>query len=210
MRRGREGTAALAAVAGLLLGAASPAEAHVATSGAGPFYDGIAHLVLTPEDLVPLAALALLAGMRGAARARAVLVALVPTWLVAGLLGRDLAVPVPSLLPALSFLILGGLVAADASLPRPTVVLLAALFAGIHGYADGVGLPGGGDGLMTLAGITMAVGCSFAIGANMALPAADGVGRTAVRVAGSWIAAVGVLLLGWTLHASLSLASAPS
>jgi hydrogenase/urease accessory protein HupE len=202
---------AAAAAAGLaLVGAASPAHAHLTTSGSGSFHAGIAHLALTPEDLVPLAALALLAGMGGAAQARAALTALVPIWLAAGLVGRDLGAPAPSFLPALSFLLLGGLVAVDASLSRATVVLLAALFAGAHGYADGVGLPGGRDGFMALVGIALAVACSFTVVASAALPAQGRVGRTAVRVAGSWIAAAGVLLLGWILRASLSLAPAPS
>ncbi len=42
------------------------AEAHLVTTGLGPVYDGVGHLMLTPEDLVPVIALALFAGLRGA------------------------------------------------------------------------------------------------------------------------------------------------
>jgi len=37
----------------------SEAAAHLGTTGMGPVYDGIGHFLLTPEDLVPVLALAL-------------------------------------------------------------------------------------------------------------------------------------------------------
>ena len=43
----------------------SNAAAHLVTTGMGPVYDGIGHLLLTPEDLVPAVAMALYAGLRG-------------------------------------------------------------------------------------------------------------------------------------------------
>jgi hypothetical protein len=54
-------------------------------SGFGPFYDGLTHLLVTPEDLLPVIALALLAGLRGPSFGRAVLFAL-PTACMAGTL----------------------------------------------------------------------------------------------------------------------------
>ena len=46
----------------LAVGVASSADAraHLANTGFGPFYDGMYHLVLAPEDLLPVIALALL------------------------------------------------------------------------------------------------------------------------------------------------------
>jgi hypothetical protein len=41
------------------------AGAHLVTTGMGPVYDGIGHLLLTPEDLIPAMAVALSAGLRG-------------------------------------------------------------------------------------------------------------------------------------------------
>ena len=40
------------------------------TTGLGPVYDGVAHFALTPEDSIPVAGLAVLAGLRGPARGR--------------------------------------------------------------------------------------------------------------------------------------------
>jgi urease accessory protein len=51
---------ALAALSGAL--AVSPAEAHLVTTGLGPIYDGVSHVFLSPEDLVPAVVLALLGG----------------------------------------------------------------------------------------------------------------------------------------------------
>ena len=60
---------ALATVA-LALAAAQPAGAHLNVTGVGPFYDGIVHFALSPEDIGAVVALALLAGLRGPAFAR--------------------------------------------------------------------------------------------------------------------------------------------
>ena len=54
----------LIAVFGLLFWP-SYASAHLVTTGLGPVYDGIGHLVMTLEDLIPALAIALFAGLRG-------------------------------------------------------------------------------------------------------------------------------------------------
>ena len=93
------------------------AEAHLVTTGLGPVYDGIGHLLVTPEDLLPVLALALLAGLRGAGVGRRVLCVLPIAWLTGGGVGL-LAQGLPAFpSPALSFLVLGTLVAADLRLP---------------------------------------------------------------------------------------------
>jgi hypothetical protein len=40
-----------------LLAAGTPAQAHVMNTGFGPFYDGLTHPLVTPEDLLPVVAL---------------------------------------------------------------------------------------------------------------------------------------------------------
>ena len=111
-----------------LIGAAlfltSPAaHAHMLNTGLGPFYDGLAHLFVSPEDLLPVIAIALLGGLRGANFGRTVLFVLPVAWLAGSFAGRFS--PVPLTLPALTAaltVILGGLVAAD----RPLSVTLVA------------------------------------------------------------------------------------
>ena len=61
----RIGAGAARPVALALASCAPPVHAHLIETGLGPVYDGIAHFALTPEDLIPALALAVLAGLRG-------------------------------------------------------------------------------------------------------------------------------------------------
>ena len=61
--------------------------AHLVNTGLGPFYDGVSHLAMSPDDLLSALALALLAGLSGARAGRHVLFILPPVWLVGGLFG---------------------------------------------------------------------------------------------------------------------------
>jgi urease accessory protein len=149
-------------VAGVLLLLPAPSHAHLVNTGLGPFYDGVSHFALTPEDLLPALALALLAGQRGSRAGRLALFALPAAWLVGRLVG--LAFPTITYAPVLttvSFLALGGLVATEARLRPEWVAALAAA-------------------------MVVAIRVPW--------------GRIAVRVAGSWIVAIGLLLLGWSLR----------
>ena len=56
--------------AGVLVLLPIPSHAHLVNTGLGPFYDGVSHFALTPEDLLPALALALLAGQRGSRAGR--------------------------------------------------------------------------------------------------------------------------------------------
>ena len=58
----------------------SCASAHLVTTGLGPVYDGIGHLVMTPEDLIPALTIALFAGLRGAAPGRRAFFVLPLAW----------------------------------------------------------------------------------------------------------------------------------
>ena len=60
--------------------APAPAEAHLNSTGMGPIYDGITHFLLSPDDLVPALAVAMLAGLRGASYGRRVMFVLPAAW----------------------------------------------------------------------------------------------------------------------------------
>ena len=189
----------LVALVALLAPAA--ARAHLVNSGLGPFYDGASHFALTPEDLLPALALALLAGQRGAAAGRAALFALPGAWLVGGLAG--LAWPTAgsaSWLGAVSLLLLGGLVAAEARLRPAVVVGLAIGFGLLHGYLNGSVMAQARLGALGLAGILATLAVLVTLGAALVVAIRAAWGRIAVRVAGSWIAAIGLLALGWSLR----------
>lgn len=181
--------------------AAGPAHAHNLGGNYGP----LLHPLLVLEHGLALLALGLLAGQQGEAPARWVIGAL-----LAGLL-CGAALPALNLLPpwldvvnAGSLLVLGALVALAARLPRPLVVTLATFFGLTHGAANAMDQIGTVPAPLVVAGTAIA-------GLLVTLPAsgivailADGWPRVVVRVLGSWIAAIGLMMLGLMLKSPLT------
>jgi hydrogenase/urease accessory protein HupE len=189
---------AVAGTGGLgLITRPSSAEAHLVTTGLGPVYDGLSHFALTPEDIVPALALALLAGLRGAAHGRRALFVLPTAWLVGGILGLASHGVIPPVLTATSFVILGGLVAADAKLPVGATTVLAVGLGLAHGVSNGSALAQSGPAMSGLLGVVVAVFAFVALVTSFVVPLREPWVRVIVRVAGSWIGAIGLLLLGW-------------
>lgn len=174
------------------------AQAHLVNSGLGPFYDGALHLLLSPGDLLGLIALALLAGLRGTTAARAAVITLPIAWLLAGLIGLNLAVtPDLAWLSVLSFMLLGVLVAFDVRLPPVIIAALAGVYGGLHGLLNGSTLATMGAGVGSLFGIVLAALLLVLLTSAAVVPLQAFWARTTVRVAGSWVVAVGMLMLGW-------------
>lgn len=191
------------ALFGALLLAAGPtaAQAHLVTTGLGPVYDGIGHFLLSPDDLLPAVALALFAGLRGPRPGRLALFALPAAWLLGGLAGQLASSPPHFPLTPFSFLVVGILVAADARLAPALVAALAIALGLLHGFLNGVAISEAGasvplevTGIMAMLFVLVALVAAFVI--SLRPPWA----RIVVRIAGSWIAATGLLLLGWALH----------
>ncbi|HXV60320.1 MAG TPA: HupE/UreJ family protein [Vicinamibacteria bacterium] len=177
------------------------ASAHLVNTGFGRFYDGLYHLLLTPEDLVPVMGLALLAGLRGPRYGRWSLFVLTGAWLAGGLFGLQHATEASlPILTAVTLLILGALVAADRALPLPVVAGLGLALGLPHGYLNGTAMSQAGLSFTGLVGIGCAVFSIVALVSAFVVSLKVPWARIAVRVAGSWIAAVGMLLLGWTFR----------
>jgi len=197
--KGRAARGALAA-AFLLLPATS--HAHLVNTGLGPFYDGVSHFALTPEDLLPAVALAFLAGQRGSRTGRLALFALPGAWLAGGLAGLTLPTGSTAVwLTTVSFIALGGLVAAEARLSPWVVTGLALVVGLLHGFLNGSAMSQARLGTLGLLGIVTTLFAVVALAAALVVAIRVPWGRIAVRVAGSWIAAIGLLLLGWSLRA---------
>jgi hydrogenase/urease accessory protein HupE len=187
-------------VAGFVLSCSpSRAAAHLVTTGMGPVYDGIGHLLLTPEDLVPVLAFALYAGLRGAVIGRQTMFLLPCAWFVGGLAGSAIQNATSFPLPAFSFLILGGLVAADLYLPAAAVAGLAIVLGIVHGFMNGVALQEG-IGTVGLIGIIAMLFVLITLASALVVWLGKTWGRIAVRVTGSWIAATGLLMFGWSMQ----------
>ena len=185
----------LIAVFGLLF-CPSDAAAHLVTTGMGPVYDGIGHLLLTPEDLVPAVAMALYAGLRGRAPGRRALFFFPLAWLIGGFIG--LAADTMPVFPvsAFSFLLVGLLIAADLRLPDNAFTVLAVAVGIMHGFLNGIALKAGPAGLGLL-GIMSALFVLVALVSAFVVSLKPPWARIVVRVAGSWVAAMGLLMIGW-------------
>jgi hydrogenase/urease accessory protein HupE len=175
-------------------------EAHLNSTGMGPVYDGLLHFLISPEDLIPVFALALFAGLRGAAYGRRALFVLPFVWFLGGLVGLASAGNGNSFLTAISFLLLGGLVAADARLSLRTTTVITALLGLEHGYLNGAGMGEPGIGALALLGLVFMVFVLIALCAAFVVRLRWPWTRIAVRVMGSWIVASGLLVLGWNLR----------
>jgi urease accessory protein len=178
-----------------------PAEAHLNSTGMGPFYDGLMHFLMSPEDIVPVVALALLAGLRGARYGRRALFTLPVAWLLGGLAGLSAITAKPHPFVASAwFLLLGGLLAADAKISLRVTTALAALLGLYHGYLNGIGMGQFDTAAVAVLGLVVAVFILIALVAAFVLRLRAHWARIAVRVAGSWIAASGLLMLGWAVR----------
>jgi hydrogenase/urease accessory protein HupE len=177
----------------------SRAAAHLVSTGMGPVYDGIGHLLLTPEDLVPVLALALYAGLRGAVTGRRAMFLLPLAWFVGGIAGSAIN-NIPAFpIPAISFFVLGVLIAADLCMPAAAVTALAIVLGLVHGFLNGAVLKDGAGtlglaGIMTILFVLVTLASAFVV--SLKRPWA----RVVVRVAGSWIAATGMLMFGWAMR----------
>jgi hydrogenase/urease accessory protein HupE len=184
-----------------LLAAPEAAHAHLVTSGLGPFYDGALHLLLSPADLLGVVVLALLAGQHGAAAGRLTVLVLPVAWLLAGVVG--LALPAALDLPwlsVLSYMLLGVLLAANLKLPPSVVAALAGLYGSLHGLLNGSTLAAVGAGWPGLIGIVVTALLLALLLSAAVVPIRADWGRIAIRVVGSWVAAVGLLMFGWLLQ----------
>ena len=180
------------------------AMAHLVTSGLGPFYDGALHLALSPDDLLGLLAVALLAGLSGPKAARLTTIVLPLAWFVAGCVGLKLAVAEGlSWLSITAFLSVGVLVAMDPRLHPRTVALLAGALGVISGWQNGSALAAGGTGQLAIAGIAVSVFVTILLISAAVVSLRAAWSRIVVRVAGSWVGAVGMLMLGWTLKGAV-------
>jgi len=197
----RVGAAGREIVTVLVLASVAPqAHAHLLETGLGPVYDGIAHFALTPEDLLPALALAVFAGLRGSDHARRAIFVLPLAWLLAGFFGASAKVSLPDALSWAPLLVLGGLVAADFRLSVTATTALAAALGLFLGLANGYAMAQAGPGVRGVVGIVGAAFVVTTLGTACAVAWQSGWLRIAWRVVGSWIAASGLLLLGWSLR----------
>ncbi|SBO43927.1 HupE/UreJ family protein [Cyanobium sp. NIES-981] len=201
LRRGLIATRLLAALvaaplAALLL-APAPAQAHLAETGFGGYYDGLAHLVLTPADLLLVLALGLWAVQQGPAACRWALAVVPGAWLLGGWIGLGLPETGDMALVAnLGFMVCGLLVALRVRLHPQGWLGVAGVLSLLQGSTNGATMSHGG-GLLALAGAASGVAVILALLCGQLLTIQRPWLAIGQRVLGSWIAAAGMLMLGW-------------
>lgn len=176
------------------------ANAHLVTTGAGPFYDGTAHFFLTFEEILPVVALSLFAGLRGPRFGRWVIAVLPISWIIGGLAAfqfHSITTP-PAIITVIVMLLPGALLASDWNLPVKIVIAIAAFFGLLLGFLNGIAMPQGK--ILEVIGSVTAAFIVAVLSAALAIALNHGWTRIAIRVAGSWLTALGLLALGWSLR----------
>lgn len=189
----------------LLVAGTGPASAHIVSSRLGDFYGGALHPLTGLADGVLWLALGLLAGLQPARSARWITAAF-PLGLLAGFFG-GLAMgwtSDPLRLDAALMLALGLLTAAAWRLPGALLMALVVGLAVYRGAANASGLEAGTDTTLFALGVATAGYVALTlITAGVEAFRQNGAGwrSIAVRAGGSWIAAVGVMVGGFTFVA---------
>ena len=175
--------------------------AHLMETGFGGFYDGIVHLLITPSDVLLVLALALLAGQQGAAGGRLLLALLPVSWWLGGAVGQLWGLDQP-LGPITTVVVIGvGVLVALALRLRSVVLAVLVTLSGVlFGVVNGFTMPAANEGVsLDMLGVVSAVAVlSALISGQVGGMRSPGL-KIAVRVAGSWIAAAGLLSLGLLL-----------
>ena len=102
----------------------------------------------------------------------------------------------------LSYLVLGVLVAADRKLSLITVQVLAGAMGLLHGFLNGSAMAAANLGASGLLGIAVVAFVLMSLVAAFVVSLRQDWTRIAVRVAGSWITAIGLLSLGWLFRSA--------
>lgn len=184
-----------------ILFAQGTAKAHLVSSGVGPYYDGVAHLFLSPVDLVAITALALFGGLGGKTAAKRVVVALPIAWLAGAAAGHRAGISgVPEWIPSVGIVLTGLLVAVNPKLPVSIPAILAFLLGGMHGFLNGCAIAETNTPFLAATGIVSGVAIVGLLLAALTTSIQIPWQKVAVRALGSWITAIGVLEIAWELR----------
>jgi len=92
-------------------------------------------------------------------------------------------------------------VAADRNLPLPAVLGLVTILGTFQGFLNGAALTAGPSAALTLTGECVALTVVVTLIAGLVVSLKAFWALVVVRVLGSWIAATGLLLIGWSFRA---------
>lgn len=187
----------------------TPADAHIIATRLGDFYAGAVHPATDLYDAILWLALGLLAGSLGADRSRW-LVILFPLGLAMGfwLAMENGSFADGALSSAAWALVLGLMLAAGLRLPVTLLGLIGFALAVVRGMANAGGAGPETNVMLFAAGLVCSgyVVITLTMAIVVTFRRADGGERTAwraiaLRALGGWIAAIGLMMIGFTLAA---------
>ena len=160
------------------------------------FVTGLRHPVSGLDHVLAMIAVGLWGAQLGAPAIWLLPVAFPMVMAFGGVLGL-IGLPLPGIEIgiAMSAILLGLAVMAEARPPLAVAVLLVSLFAVFHGHAHGTELPPGQDGLSYSIGFVIATGCLHTAGIAIGLVHRWPAGRWMLRLSGAAIALAGVTFL---------------
>lgn len=178
------------------------ASAHLVNTGFGPFYNGLCHPFVNPTDVMIVLTLSLLAGFAGAAEGRGILFSLTLAWMAGFLFGENLQIPnevAPLIYPGV-ILVVSLLVVFNVRCPWTFLILASVIIGLVFGGGNGREFTDVEASFRVTGGIAVAIFVVAALAASFAVKNSDGWRRIVIRVAGSWIAAASLLMIGWELR----------
>jgi urease accessory protein len=170
------------------------ADAHP-IKGVGDFYAGMLHPLTALEFLVPWIALALFAGQQGR-KAALLTLGIFPFALVSGA-GLALFIQPPAWIATINLAvipILGLAVASAFACPAALTIILVTVIGLLHGLANGSEITAPMSAWRFIPGMAAAAMLILTYGIGLVRSLEKPWTRIAVRVAGSWIAAAGIMV----------------
>jgi urease accessory protein len=199
-------SALLTSSAVAILGYSAVADAHIVSTRLGDFFTGALHPLTDPVDWAVWVAVALLGAIAGRSAARW-LVVTTPLALMVGLLLTVVtgARVVGLTIDGLSLVFVGGLLASGRRLTVTPLLITTSAVLLARGLANAAGLRVGADVALYVSGLGMAGYVAVTLWAALAVTVLDQAQlpawrRIGVRVLGSWMAAVGLLLFAFGLR----------
>lgn len=189
----------LIALAALAL--AAPVHAHDLSDRYGAFLGALLHPLFALDHAAAFFALGLLAGLQLTMTGRMVIgFALALFTSVVAAATWSLAPPHLTAINIASLPVLGGLVALARPLPSSLAIAVALFFGVTHGWENGGDIAADSNGWLSALGVVSAGLLLTVPAAGLARALSRGWPRVAVRVGGSWIAALGLMMLGLHLR----------
>ena len=169
------------------------AAAHIQPGEAAGFLTGLLHPISGLDHVLAMIAVGVWGAQLGPPAVWLLPVTFPMVMAFGGTVGlMGVALPGVEVGIAISALVLGVLVLAEARPPLAVAVLLVGFFAIFHGHAHGTELPQGQSGLLYSIGFVVATGCLHALGIALGLIHRWSSARVALRAAGAMVALAGL------------------